>query len=558
MSMEAKMAEWRRRVPSKRALTAQFDKFVQQKSVEVLYSPHEQERIRQMTEMITKATDEFETGEDWDRIIKVVDALSSISNRAVLKESVRFLRIRLADPSPRVVILALTLTESVVKNCGSLVHAEISTESFMNQMEMLYKIHSNKRGRDSLEITDRVLEMIQAWGEAFLPLRHQFPFFADRYQDMRKRGVKFPKQYDENRVPVLTPPPSNQSATADYAEDAQPAAATNTFAGLSGKEIYHVAVNVTEMFEDMIHEVEKDQSSIDSHGVIVELASQVRELVTRMEGVIQTAVVEDDDDIGKYLAVNDSLHSSLKAFNELSSRKSSQKQADAKAKATPTTDFFADEPAAASNQDDNDDDPFADFVRQRASSRHNVPVQSAPAKAAPVKKAPAPQDDNEEDPFASFVQERASKILVDNQKVEEETKPAPAPAKDLIDLWDDEPTPVSSAPSPVVADLWGDVITPMPIATEKATNQSPAQSPSLLDDDIWNGVASSSNIASNQNSISSTKSASVTNNNPFDILAGFEKVSVSPSPSANPFDSKPTASPAFNAPVAKSSNPFDF
>lgn len=44
------------------------------------------------------------------------------------------------DPSPRVVILALTLTESIVKNCGPLVLAEVSSESFMNELEALHKV----------------------------------------------------------------------------------------------------------------------------------------------------------------------------------------------------------------------------------------------------------------------------------------------------------------------------------------------------------------------------------------------------------------------------------
>lgn len=57
-----------------------------------------------------------------------------------LKESIRFLRLRLGDPSPRVVILALTLTESIVKNCGSLVLLEVGSEAFMAEMEALHKV----------------------------------------------------------------------------------------------------------------------------------------------------------------------------------------------------------------------------------------------------------------------------------------------------------------------------------------------------------------------------------------------------------------------------------
>jgi hypothetical protein len=57
-----------------------------------------------------------------------------------LRESIRSLRIRLEDPSSRVVILALILTESIVKNCGHFAHLEIGTESFLHQFELLYKV----------------------------------------------------------------------------------------------------------------------------------------------------------------------------------------------------------------------------------------------------------------------------------------------------------------------------------------------------------------------------------------------------------------------------------
>lgn len=61
-----------------------------------------------------------------------------------LKESIRYLRLRLGDASARVVILALTLTEAVVKNCGHLVHLEISAEPFMHELEALHKVPIQK------------------------------------------------------------------------------------------------------------------------------------------------------------------------------------------------------------------------------------------------------------------------------------------------------------------------------------------------------------------------------------------------------------------------------
>lgn len=82
-SMEAKVSKWKRKLPSKRQITSTLDQFLQEKSVAILYTPAEQKRIREMTEMIMKATCEYETQEDWERILSVVDAMSSISSHAV-------------------------------------------------------------------------------------------------------------------------------------------------------------------------------------------------------------------------------------------------------------------------------------------------------------------------------------------------------------------------------------------------------------------------------------------------------------------------------------------
>uniref|UniRef100_K3X4R2 VHS domain-containing protein n=1 Tax=Globisporangium ultimum (strain ATCC 200006 / CBS 805.95 / DAOM BR144) TaxID=431595 RepID=K3X4R2_GLOUD len=458
-AMEAKMLEWRKKMPSKRQLTSSIGKIVQQKSVAVLYTPSEQDRIKKMTDLIAKATSEYERGEHWDRIMAVVDALANTSNRAVLKESVRFLRLRLGDPSSQVVILALTLTEAIVKNCGHLMHLEIASEPFMHELEATHKTHSNKRGRDSLEICARILEMVQAWGEAFLPYRHDYPLFIDTYHNMRKKGVKFPTQYDDTKVPVLTPPSVPSTASISSTSSA--------LAGLSPSELYHVATNVTEMFEDMLHEAQKSNSSISSHGVILELAAQARELVQRMEGVIQSAVVDGSERLADYLAVNDSLHAALKKYEQVSARLRASNQDDhdehsARA-STSSRQSFQGRGDNQNGDNDDDDDPFAEFVRSRAGSTQATSANRSSTPAKATKSAPPPQavsnqdEDDEDDPFASFVQQRAAKI----EDVFDDKKSAvPAPVeKNLIDLWDDEPTPAqpqTQAPPAPMKDLWGD------------------------------------------------------------------------------------------------------
>ncbi|ETK78079.1 hypothetical protein, variant 1 [Phytophthora nicotianae] len=585
--MDATIEAWRKKMPSKRALTSTINQLVQQKSVAVLYTPTEVERIKQMTDMIAQATSDYEADEDWDRILRVVDALSNVSNRAVLKESIRYLKLRLGDPSSRVVILALTLTESIVKNCGGLVHQEIATEQFMGEMEALYRTHANKRGRDSMEIASRVLDMIQAWGEAFLPFRHEFPLFVDTYHNMRKKGIKFPDQYDESKVPVLTPEVhsggrSSRSTSSNQTRSIDTSSYSNTsseLGGLSTLELYRVATNVLEMFEDMLFEAQKDTSSIGSPGVMEELAVEIREIVHRLEGAIPIAVAEEDENLEKYLSINDDLHAALKKYDALLT--GNQKPEEETASKSKTEDIDLIDPfglkddlspkGKEDNQVSSDDDPFADFVRARTGSIKGSTVtkvvESKPE--VEVKAASKTPQQDEDDPFASFVQQRATKIFSSssNQDAEKETKLAAAstpaaPAKNLIDLWDDIPT---ATPAPIVTqpakpDFWlGDDLlnnsNQQPTVLPTASSKSPIQDPWSGNNSLSKSATSVTSLPGPSSASSSTLGASLSD--PFDMLDFSTKTSISTPASANPFDTHQPQQPS--QPVAsKSFNPFDF
>ncbi|CAI5717941.1 unnamed protein product [Hyaloperonospora brassicae] len=583
--MDATVQSWRKKMPSKRQLTSTIHQLVQQKAVAVLYTPTEVERIQAMTDMMAQATSEFEADEDWDRILRVVDALSNIRNRAVLKESIRYLKLRLGDPSSRVVVLALTLTESIVKNCGDLVHQEIASEPFMTEMEALYRVHANRRGRASMEIASRVLDMIQAWGEAFLPFRHEFPLFVDTYHNMRKKGVKFPDQYDESKVPVLTPSSSDvlggsqsgaANATSVSSIQARKSRSIDTssysnsssrLGGLSTPELYRVATNVAEMFEDMLYEAQKQTSGIGNHGVMEELAVEVREILHRMEGAIPVALSEEDANIEKYLSINDDLHAALKKYDMLLAR---NVKAEAKTAAKSGKDILNDidlvdpfgleaDPLPSKNTTTRDvidgDDSFADFVHARAGSKAKRDGQStiyssksSVSEVESKRAVPMSQQEQEDDPFVSFVQQRATKILSSNdQNCKSETKPAAPqladPGKDLIDLWDD------TAPSaPVVVQpsakpgLWlEDDLTAISSQPTTDTLYEPGTSTTAQLDPC---STTSSTIDTSSSGRSSTKAAAPT-----------------PTPS-NPFDAIEFAAPALSQqpsqPAASSSfNPFD-
>jgi hypothetical protein len=64
--------------------------------------------------------------------------------------------LRLWCRSTRVVSLALSLTEALVKNCGRDLHQEVATPKFMAQMARIARTYSERTGRENLEVADKV------------------------------------------------------------------------------------------------------------------------------------------------------------------------------------------------------------------------------------------------------------------------------------------------------------------------------------------------------------------------------------------------------------------
>lgn len=131
-----------------------------------------------------------------------------------MNEVLFLLRKKLSTKVPQTVGLTMQLLGSMVNNCGTRFHAAINDEKFMRDVGNAIRYFSKRPGAENKDVTDVALDLVQSWGEAFLPQRRQFYHIVDLYFNLRKEGLPFKtQQFDPTRVPIFA---SNaQSSTGD-------------------------------------------------------------------------------------------------------------------------------------------------------------------------------------------------------------------------------------------------------------------------------------------------------------------------------------------------------
>jgi hypothetical protein len=81
---------------------------------------------------VEKATSDLLMGPDWTMNIEICDSINS--NHWQPKDVVKAVKKRLQHRSSKVQILALTLLETMVKNCGDYVHFQITERNILEEM----------------------------------------------------------------------------------------------------------------------------------------------------------------------------------------------------------------------------------------------------------------------------------------------------------------------------------------------------------------------------------------------------------------------------------------
>lgn len=132
-------------------------------------------------EIVNKATNKNNTCEDWASIIEICD----LAQNGKAREIVNCLKKKIMDQNSNTILYALTVSDSLVKNCHIEVHREISSRGFL---DVLVKQLSN---RDVHEIVkERILYLIQQWKTTF-SYNDTLSYCNEVYKNLKSQNYKF-------------------------------------------------------------------------------------------------------------------------------------------------------------------------------------------------------------------------------------------------------------------------------------------------------------------------------------------------------------------------------
>ncbi|XP_042361730.1 target of Myb protein 1 isoform X3 [Plectropomus leopardus] len=146
---------------------------------------------------IEAATSSSLPSEDWTLNMEICDMINSSEEGP--KDAIRAIRKRIVgNKNFKEVMLALTVLETCVKNCGYRFHILVTTRDFVEGVLVRAII---PRNNPPLILHDRVLSIIQAWADAFRS-SPDLTGVVSVYEDLRRKGLEFPMTELDGYSPV--------------------------------------------------------------------------------------------------------------------------------------------------------------------------------------------------------------------------------------------------------------------------------------------------------------------------------------------------------------------
>ncbi|KAG4389005.1 hypothetical protein GLYMA_09G278600v4 [Glycine max] len=267
------------------------------------------------TVAVEKATSDLLMGPDWTMNIEICDSINS--NHWQPKDVVKAVKKRLQHRSSRVQLLALTLLETMVKNCGDYVHFQIAERNILEEMIKIV------RKKADMQVRDKILILLDSWQEAFGGPGGKHSHYYWAYEELKRSGVVFPKR-SPDAAPIFTPPPTHPNLRNIQAGYGMPSNSSKTLDETMATEIESLSLtslesmrHVLDLLSDMLQAVNPGDRAAVKDEVIIDLVDRCR---TNQKKLMQMLTTTGDEELlGQGLELNDSIQSLLARHDSIAS-----------------------------------------------------------------------------------------------------------------------------------------------------------------------------------------------------------------------------------------------
>ncbi|XP_047327863.1 TOM1-like protein 8 [Impatiens glandulifera] len=248
--------------------------------------------------LVDRATSDHLSGPDWGKNLEISDICNRDATQA--KEAIKGIKKRLQSKSSKVQLLTLILLDTLVKNCGDVIHANVVDKDLLCDMVKMAK------KKPDFRVKEKILILIDTWQEALGGARAKHSQFYASYLDLLRTGIVFPQRSE--KAPSLIKPNKQNGESSSPSEDEFPI--------LSSTEIQN-ARGIMDVLAEMLNVLEPKNKEDLGQDVITDLVSQCRTYKQRVVHLVNST--SDELLLRQGLALNDELQRLLAKYEAIAS-----------------------------------------------------------------------------------------------------------------------------------------------------------------------------------------------------------------------------------------------